>query len=97
MVSEVVADPQTESFALIARSFAGGFMAFEIGEEEFGYADAVELAAYHLISLECEVDGKSKDILKDVINKRNELRDRESIIPSNTGDRFVRKDVANIE
>jgi hypothetical protein len=71
---EMIRDPDTDAVSVVARGPDGALLAFELGDPDLEYQDFVELAAYHLISLENQSDKDPEDTLRDVIQARNDLR-----------------------
>lgn len=73
---DAIEDPDTDAIAMVARGPNGGLFALDFGSPDLGYEDFVELAAYHLISLEDQSEKGPQETIRDVVQRRNELKER---------------------
>jgi hypothetical protein len=82
---DALLDPDTDAVAFVARGTDGGLFAYEFGDENLGYEDVVELTAYQLISLEDQSEKGPQETVRDVVQKRNELRRTRDVLGSGEG------------
>jgi len=75
----LITDPDTEAVSVVGRGPDGALLALEFGDEDLAYKDMVELAAYHLISLEDQSEKPADATLRDVIHRRNEIQENRDV------------------
>lgn len=90
VILNAVEDPETHGWAFVAQSTARASIALEGGAHDFDYESAVELAAYHILSVEAETRGDPQDIIRDVVQKRNEMKRDPEVMTPETENQFTR-------
>ena len=78
-IEALLTDPDMQAVSIVARRFDGALVATEYGNEELDREILVELAAYHLVSLEDDTGDDATELVREVVQKRNELQKRETM------------------